>query len=139
LLQKGSLEAFDSNDEIAAGKIANMFGSSHMDQTVRQAISICWMALPKDRKTPETVERKYGVSLNARQRNGGFTRHSLYCSQASVTVVKSRRVTTAASTNETKSRPRWFSPAWRDRAERWRRLDSTARPPGRPKKPRIIS
>jgi hypothetical protein len=58
LLQKGSLEAFDSDDEIAAGKIANMFGPSHMDQTVRQAISICWMALPKDRKTPETVERE---------------------------------------------------------------------------------
>jgi hypothetical protein len=52
-----SLEAFDS-DENAAENIANMFGPNHVDQTVRQAISACWMALPKDRKTPEVVEQE---------------------------------------------------------------------------------
>ena len=35
------------------------------------------------------------------------------------------------------SGPFGFSKAWRDRAERRLRLESTARPPGRPKKPRI--
>jgi hypothetical protein len=50
-----SLEAFDfdPDDEKAGECMANMFGPSHVDQTVRQAISICWMALPKDRKTPD--------------------------------------------------------------------------------------
>ena len=33
-----------------------MFGPHHVDHLVRQAISMCWMALPHDRRTTETIE-----------------------------------------------------------------------------------
>jgi len=36
----------------------NMFGPAHVDQSVRSAITACWMALPKDRKTPEALEQE---------------------------------------------------------------------------------
>jgi hypothetical protein len=35
-----------------------MFGPGHVDQTVRQTIQACWMALPKDRRTIEEVEKQ---------------------------------------------------------------------------------
>jgi hypothetical protein len=35
-----------------------MFGPGHVDQAVRQAIQACWMALPKDRRTVEEVEKQ---------------------------------------------------------------------------------
>jgi hypothetical protein len=57
-ISSSSLEEFDPDDEKAAAAMVNMFGPSHVDQTVRQAISICWMALPKDRKSPEIVEQE---------------------------------------------------------------------------------
>jgi hypothetical protein len=44
--------------ENAGEQMATFFGPSQVDQTVRQAISICWLALPKDRKTPEAVEQE---------------------------------------------------------------------------------
>jgi len=49
-------------DDEDSGKIAehwaNMFGPGHLDQSVRQAINMCWMMLPKERKTPEIVEQE---------------------------------------------------------------------------------
>lgn len=32
------------------------FGPGHVDQAVRSAIQICWMALPKPQRSPENVE-----------------------------------------------------------------------------------
>jgi|1185.fasta_scaffold734077_1 hypothetical protein len=58
LTSHSSLEAFKSDDENAAENMANMLGPSHVDQIIRQAISICWMALSKDRKTPEVLEQE---------------------------------------------------------------------------------
>ena len=51
-----SAEGFDGGDEKAAEGFASMFGPGHVDQAVRQAISSCWMMLPKERKTPENLE-----------------------------------------------------------------------------------
>jgi BMFP domain-containing protein YqiC len=39
-------------------EMSDMFGPGHVDQTVRQAIQSCWMALPKERRTPEEVEKQ---------------------------------------------------------------------------------
>ena len=35
-----------------------MFGPGHVDQTIRQAIQVCWMALPKEKRTVDEVERQ---------------------------------------------------------------------------------
>ncbi len=39
-------------------EMSEMFGPGHVDQTVRQAIQSCWMALPKERRTPDEVEKQ---------------------------------------------------------------------------------
>lgn len=40
----------------AAEQMAEVFGPSHVDQFVRQAVQFCWMSLPKDRRTTEELE-----------------------------------------------------------------------------------
>lgn len=44
--------------EDAAEKMADLFGPGQVDQSVRQAIHFCWMALPKDRKNPDELEKQ---------------------------------------------------------------------------------
>jgi hypothetical protein len=39
-------------------QMREMFGPGHVDQTVRSAIQACWMALPKERRTVEEVEKE---------------------------------------------------------------------------------
>ncbi len=36
-------------------KMRQMFGPSQIDSEIRQAISMCWMMLPDERKTPDAV------------------------------------------------------------------------------------
>jgi hypothetical protein len=43
----------------AAEQMADLFGPAQVDQTVRQALQYCWMALPKDRRTTEELERQF--------------------------------------------------------------------------------
>jgi hypothetical protein len=38
--------------------MADFFRPGQVDQTIRQAIQLCWMALPKDRRTVEEVEKQ---------------------------------------------------------------------------------
>ncbi len=38
--------------------MARFFGPGHVDQSIRQAIKMCWMALPKDKRNVEEVERQ---------------------------------------------------------------------------------
>ena len=45
-------------DEDAAEKMADFFGPGQVDQTIRQAIDFCWMALPKDRKNADELEKQ---------------------------------------------------------------------------------
>lgn len=39
-------------------RMADFFGPGQVDQTIRQAIHFCWMALPKDRKTADELEKQ---------------------------------------------------------------------------------
>jgi hypothetical protein len=39
-------------------QMADLFGPGQVDQTIRQAIHFCWMALPRDRKNAEELERQ---------------------------------------------------------------------------------
>jgi hypothetical protein len=42
-----------------ADKMVDIFGGPHqVDQFVRQAIQFCWTSLPKDRRTPEELEKQ---------------------------------------------------------------------------------
>ena len=38
--------------------MSRMFGPGHVDQAVRGAVQACWIALPKDRRTVEAVEKE---------------------------------------------------------------------------------
>jgi hypothetical protein len=42
----------------AAEQMAEFFGPGQIDQFIRQAIQFCWGALPKDRRTPEDLEKQ---------------------------------------------------------------------------------
>ena len=35
-----------------------MFGPGQVDQQIRQAMHLCWMMLPEDRKTVDELERQ---------------------------------------------------------------------------------
>jgi len=43
----------------AAEKMADLFGPAQVDHSVRQALQFCWMALPKDRRNAEELERQF--------------------------------------------------------------------------------
>jgi hypothetical protein len=44
--------------EESSERLADLFGPGQVDQTIRQAIHFCWMALPKDRKNADELERQ---------------------------------------------------------------------------------
>lgn len=48
----------DGDSDKVSEHWAQMFGPGHLDQSVRQAINMCWMMLPKERKTAEIVEHE---------------------------------------------------------------------------------
>jgi hypothetical protein len=39
-------------------KIRDMFGPGQVDQSIRQAIQMCWMMLPKNKKNVDELERQ---------------------------------------------------------------------------------
>jgi hypothetical protein len=45
----------EGEDEKAAERMADFFGPGQVDQSIRQAIHFCWMALPKDRWTVDEL------------------------------------------------------------------------------------
>jgi hypothetical protein len=44
--------------EDATEKMADLFGPGQIDHMIRQAIHFCWMALPKDRRSADEVEKQ---------------------------------------------------------------------------------
>ena len=47
---------FEPNDRDAARNMKSMFGPGQVDQQIRQAIQMCWMMLPEDKKTVAELE-----------------------------------------------------------------------------------
>jgi len=45
-------------DEGGMDRMAEFMGPGHIDETIRQAISWCWMTLPKDRRSFDEVEQQ---------------------------------------------------------------------------------
>jgi hypothetical protein len=44
--------------EDAAEKMAAIFGPGQIDHMIRQGVHFCWMALPKDRKNVDELEKQ---------------------------------------------------------------------------------
>ena len=52
------MAAFSHDDPEAADKFRSMFGPNQVDEQIRQAIHVCWMLLPADKRNPDEVERQ---------------------------------------------------------------------------------
>lgn len=48
----------EGGEGVGAEQIADFFGPAQVDQTVRQAVQFCWMALPKERRNADELERQ---------------------------------------------------------------------------------
>ena len=46
---------FNLDDPDGANTMRAMLGPHHVDQQIRQAISMCWMILPDPKRTPDAV------------------------------------------------------------------------------------
>ena len=46
----------DSGEPDSPSRMFAMFGPGQVDQSIRQALQMCWMMLPDDKKTPEELE-----------------------------------------------------------------------------------
>jgi len=51
-------ERLSPDDENAAEKIQEFFSPTQIDHQIRQAIQFCWMALPKEKRNVDEVERQ---------------------------------------------------------------------------------
>lgn len=47
-----------NSDDDPEDRMSEFFGPGHVDQAIRQAIQACWMALPKEQRTLDEVERQ---------------------------------------------------------------------------------
>jgi hypothetical protein len=50
---------FQPNDPDVAEKMRALFSPGQVDQGIRQAIHMCWMMLPTDRKTVDELENEF--------------------------------------------------------------------------------
>lgn len=49
---------FDSSDSEGTNRMREMFGPGQVDQQFRQAVHMCWLMLPEDRKTVDELEKQ---------------------------------------------------------------------------------
>ena len=52
-------EQFDPNDEESFDKMRDFFNPSQVDHSVRQALQMCWMMLPSDKRNVDELERHF--------------------------------------------------------------------------------
>ena len=48
-----------SESEGGEDKMADYLGPGQVDQFIRQALQFCWMCLPKEKRTPDELERQF--------------------------------------------------------------------------------
>ena len=53
-----AMEFSDPNDPEAAKRMRSFLGPGQVDQEIRQAIQVCWMALPPDKQNVDEVEKQ---------------------------------------------------------------------------------
>jgi len=54
-----AFQAFDPSDEDSLENMRQMFSPALVDKTVRQALQMCWIMLPKDKRNVAEVERQF--------------------------------------------------------------------------------
>lgn len=54
-----AFHAFDANDGESFDKMRDYFGPAQVDQSVRQALQMCWMMLPSDKRNAAELERQF--------------------------------------------------------------------------------
>lgn len=54
-----AFHAFGSEDEESLDKMRDIFSPAQVDQSVRQALQMCWMMLPNDRRNVDELERQF--------------------------------------------------------------------------------
>jgi len=51
-------ETINPDDEEGARRMQEVFGPTQIDQLIRHAIQFCWMALPKEKRNVDELERQ---------------------------------------------------------------------------------
>jgi hypothetical protein len=54
-----AFQEFDPNDEESLDKMRDFFNPSQVDHSVRQALQMCWIILPKDKRNADELERQF--------------------------------------------------------------------------------
>jgi hypothetical protein len=52
------LSSCDIPEDSGDGGMGQLLGPGHVDQAIRQAVQVCWMTLPKDKRNIDEVERQ---------------------------------------------------------------------------------
>ncbi len=52
-------QGFDSSDEESFEKMRDFFSPAQVDTSVRQALHMCWMMLPNDKKNADELELQF--------------------------------------------------------------------------------
>lgn len=52
----GDSQPDDPDPQPDLSKMRSLFGPGHVDSQIRQAIQMCWMMLPADKKNPDELE-----------------------------------------------------------------------------------
>ncbi|WP_417380080.1 hypothetical protein [Gimesia sp.] len=54
-----ALQTFDPNDEESFDKLRDLFSPAQVDQSVRQALQLCWMLLPQEKRNIDELEQQF--------------------------------------------------------------------------------
>ena len=54
-----AFEKLEPGDEESLRRMQELFSPSQIDQSVRQALQMCWMMLPQDKRTVAEVETQF--------------------------------------------------------------------------------
>lgn len=52
-------QAFDPDDEESFDKMRDLFSPAQVDQSVRQALMLCWMMLPDDKRNIDELDQQF--------------------------------------------------------------------------------
>ena len=54
-----AFQTFDPDDEESFDKMRDLFSPAQVDQSVRQALQLCWMMLPQDKRNVDELELQF--------------------------------------------------------------------------------
>ena len=54
-----AFQEFGPNDEESLGNMREFFSPAQVDHSVHQALQMCWMMLPKDKRNVDELERQF--------------------------------------------------------------------------------